>query len=78
MEKYKITVEKLVSYDRTTVEYEASDGNRYVSTYAIPEGLDYKQVTHLTGETGWTNTDIYEQTVDTLKLDEVIKAVNNI
>lgn len=76
--KYKITIEKLEPYMVTDVQYEATDGKVYRSTYQIPEGVKYKKVDYETGAKGVNKSEIFTQEVEKLNLQDVIKAINSI
>lgn len=78
MAKYKITVEELTEYPETTLKYETSDGKRYVSTYQIPDGVNYKEVTIPTGAMLKKHREVYTQEIELDSLDGLIKAANGI
>lgn len=76
--KYKIRIEEVTDYKKTTVQYEAADGKRYTSTYSVPDRVEYKEVTMETGETGYATRTVYEQEYEADSLVQVIKAVNEL
>ncbi len=76
----KITITKITEYPETVEKYEATNGERYLSTYSIPKDMDYVQVTHPTGAMLRKEKDIYVQEMsdDDFSLSGVIKAVNQL
>lgn len=78
MARYRITIEKIEPYVKTTTVYQGGDGKNYENRYGIPEGVKYNQVEVPTGEMGGKDILIFTQDVEDLDLVAVIKAVNKI
>ena len=77
--EYEIIVKKRTPYAVKETVYEAEDGKRYYSSYNEKlKDQKYKQKEYKTGATGFSETELYSQKVDSLDLATVIKAINNI
>ncbi len=76
--EYRITIRAMEPYKKTSYKYEGSDGKRYLSEYAVPQGVTATSKEFETGEVGYTERDIFSQTVDGLDIEAVIKAANKI
>lgn len=75
---FEINIIEQTPYDETTEVYEGTDGKQYTSTYRIPEGVTYKTAQVKTGKIAYNNKDILTQNVETLDMNAIIKAINNI
>jgi hypothetical protein len=76
--KYHITIMTKEPYEAKETQYEGTDGKVYASQYGLPEGVKVGKVSVPTGETKYTEAEIYSQEVESLDLEAVIKAVNKI
>ena len=76
--EYEIIIKKRVPYMVKKTAYEGTDGKRYYSTYGIPEGVEYKEITYETGEISHNEKEVYSQKQVDLDLTAVIKAVNKL
>lgn len=82
MEKYKITIEKITEYDETIIRWRDPQAPDQIeeSKYNFDESVRDRLVSHIhsTGKKLRQSEQIYEQIVEDLEIDDVIKAVNNI
>ncbi len=78
MATYKVTVVEVTEYPEKTTKYEAANGERYLSTYAIPTGMEHKEVVMETGRKLKREREVYTQDFTADDLTEIIKAVNDI
>lgn len=80
MTKYKVIIEEITEYDEVVSEYRLPEDEKtvYSSKYDVTEEFRRKLIrsTRITGEKRQQTKEIYDQTVDTLEIQAVIKAVN--
>jgi hypothetical protein len=79
---YQVTIQKLNEYDETITAYKDPDDPEklYYSKYDMDEAMRNRVVSHQrpTGKKLIDSSQIFEQTVEDLDLQTVIKAINNI
>jgi hypothetical protein len=76
--KYTITIRAQTPYSLKGYKYEGTNGETYAHRYGLPEGVEVKILEYETGEIGYTESDLYIQTVEEIDLPAIIKAINKI
>lgn len=76
--KYKINIEEVTEYSETKTAYEATDGKRYFSTFAVPDGVKYEVKEYKTGAMLQKEREVYSQEVELPDITDVIKAANGL